>query len=255
MRNPTITLSLEIEVAGRDEQERSVVLDTLQNQRKIRQAVLSRAATRIAPMVHYSDLKRLLDIMSHLQTQGESGILDIPAMSAILDPSGAPIDVDDLRLLDEIVENAEQLRDQSRELRAGEISSYTISGNLSKDGPWARITFSGARAFLFPLTVTVQRYQDMDDQDNHSDVCGLYYPNEHAADCPITEPEAHGMTEEEALEACECGSSDECNCEAQVEHEMSRTFNTNDVWVPARVSAWIGSALWADGSSAEDKEV
>jgi hypothetical protein len=106
---------------------------------------------------------------------------------------------------------------------SGDVSYTLTDTTLTRrwsskhSGVYTRITVPFPT--LLPMTLTVERYCDMDQAVNHSDVCPVY----------------HSDTEEEA--------SDDCDCEGGIEQTVQATVTEWNATVETQLREWLSQAV------------
>jgi len=149
-------------------------------------------------------------------------------------------DADDIRILRGMIPEG-VLRDKRMYLGGDGVQ---VVGTLGKSAATVEVVFAnpkaewGASVLTLPLTVTVRRWQDMDELENHSDECPL-----------------RGRDDED--EGDDYYYDGDCNCEAGVEHEESMTITKADLCgtleeTQAKYRDLIELAIWRGGDEDVD---
>lgn len=126
----------------------------------------------------------------------------------------------------------------------------TLTMNHNSDGERCEIIFAPEIrhiALSFPLTITVNKWANMDLDKNHDPDCPCV-SDMHLEDCPVSKLYAEkgdSYSEDEIVRAkseCTC-EFDDCGCESFIEHTRTRMFNSRDEFL-IDFTAWLNAAYY-----------
>lgn len=149
---------------------------------------------------------RMIEFINELNPSFPSDTFDILDLVFMVHRNGHIPSKESINILKDIIRDAEFYRGDIR----WKYRHPCLTAHFSpRDGGAYNIHFKGKDGpTVFPITVTLEAYTDMDDIENHGEGCDM----------------------------------NGCDCEATVERTEERIFNNREEWV--NLTSWLRRAHW-----------